>query len=106
MRRGLLSFLVMSQWARPPKTQEAEYYYRHAYAVPELGMRPLRAHCHLSLGELYAQIDQSGKVQKELLTAIDLYRLMGMRAGLREAEVALTKIVQTVPSTSQTVATN
>src|SRR5262245_61117022 len=91
----------------PPKTQQAESYYRHASAVSlELGMRPLRAHCHLSLGELYTQMDQSGKAQKELLTATDLYRSMGMRAGLREAEIALAKIAQTVPSTSQTVVTH
>jgi hypothetical protein len=29
-----------------------------------------------------------------------------MRAGLREAEIALAKIAQTVPSTSQTVVTH
>jgi hypothetical protein len=69
-------------------------------------MRPLRAHCHLGLGELYAQIDQSDKAQKELSTAIDLYRLMEMRAGLREAEIALAKIAQTVPSTNQAVVTH
>jgi class 3 adenylate cyclase/tetratricopeptide (TPR) repeat protein len=91
----------------PPKTQQAESYYRHASAVSlELGMRPLRAHCHLGLGELYAQIDQSDKAQKELSTAIDLYRLMEMRAGLREAEIALAKIAQTVPSTNQAVVTH
>jgi tetratricopeptide (TPR) repeat protein len=91
----------------PPKTQQAESYYRHASAVSlELGMRPLRAHCHLSLGELYTQMDQSGKAQQELLTATDLYRSMEMRAGLREAEIALAKIAQTVPSTSQTVVTH
>jgi hypothetical protein len=67
-------------------------------------MRPLIAHCHLSLGELYAQIDRSDKAQEELSTAIDLYRFMEMRAGLREAEIALAKIAGTVPSASQTVA--
>jgi hypothetical protein len=41
------------------------------------------------------------KAQKELLTAIDLYRFMEMTAGLREAEIALAKIVDTVPSASQ-----
>jgi hypothetical protein len=68
----------------------------------ELKMRPLIAHCHLSLGELYAQIGQSDRAQKELLTAIDLYRSMEMTAALREAEVALAKIVATLPSASQT----
>ena len=42
------------------------------------------------------------KAQKELLTAIDLYRSMDMTASLPEAEFALAKIVGTVPSASQT----
>jgi tetratricopeptide (TPR) repeat protein len=91
----------------PPKTQQAESHYRHAFAVSlELGMRPLRAHCHLSLGELYRQIEQGDKAQKELSTAIDLYRSMEMTAALRDAEIALAKITQTLPSTSQTVVTH
>jgi len=91
----------------PPRTQQAESYYRHASAVSlELGMRPLRAHCHLSLGELYTQMDQSVKAQKELLTAIDLYRSMDMTGSLREAEIALAKIAGTIPSASQTVVTH
>ena len=84
-----------------------ELCYRQALKqANELKMRPLIAHCHLSLGELYAQIDQSDRAQKELSTAIDLYRFMEMTAGLREAEIALAKIADTVPSTSQTVATH
>ena len=34
----------------------AEDHYRHALALAEeLGMRPLQAHCHRSLGTLYAR---------------------------------------------------
>jgi class 3 adenylate cyclase/tetratricopeptide (TPR) repeat protein len=91
----------------PLGVDRIELFYRQALEqANELKMRPLIAHCHLSLGELYVQIDQSVKAQKELSTAIDLYRFMGMTAGLREAEISLTKIGQTVPSTSQTVATH
>jgi hypothetical protein len=36
-------------------------------------------------------------------TVIDLYRLMEMRAGLCEAEVAIAKLADTVPSARQTV---
>ena len=68
-------------------------------------MRPLIAHSHLSIGELYAQMGQSDTARKELSTAIDLYRSMEMRVGLREAEIALGKIAQTVP-TNQIVATH
>jgi tetratricopeptide (TPR) repeat protein len=77
----------------PPKTQQAESYYRHASAVSlELGMRPLQAHCHRGLGELYAQTGLSEQAQKELWTAIDLYHSMDMTAGLHQAESALAKI--------------
>jgi tetratricopeptide (TPR) repeat protein len=87
----------------PPKIQQAESYYCHASGVSlELGMRPLIAHCHLSLGELYGQIGQRDKAQNELSTAIDLYRSMDMTTGLLEAEKALGKIVDTVPVASQT----
>ena len=89
----------------PLDVDRIELYYRQALEqANELKMRPLIAHCHLSLGELCAQIDRSDKAQEELSTAIDLYRFMEMRAGLREAEIALAKIAGTVPSASQTVA--
>jgi tetratricopeptide (TPR) repeat protein len=91
----------------PSDVSRIEFNYREALKrAEELKMRPLIAHCHLSLGELYAQIGQSDTARKELSTAIDLYRLMEMRVGLREAEIALAKIADTVPSTSQTVATH
>jgi hypothetical protein len=35
------------------------------------------------------------------LTAVDLYRSMEMMTGLGEAEIALAKIAQTLPSRSQ-----
>ena len=91
----------------PTDGDRIELYYRQALKQAiELKMRPLIAHCHLSLGDLYVQINQSDTGQRELSTALDLYRLMEMRAGLREAEIALAKIAHTVPSTSQTVATH
>jgi len=91
----------------PPDVDRIEFYYRQALKqANELKMRPLVAHCHLSLGELYAQTDQSVKAQIELSTAVDLYRFMEMTAGLREAEIALAKIADTVPSARQTVVTH
>jgi tetratricopeptide (TPR) repeat protein len=54
-----------------------EFYYRQALKqAEELKMRPLIAHSHLSLGELYTQIEQGDRARKELSTAIDLYRSM------------------------------
>src|SRR5262245_56721413 len=90
----------------PSDVDRIELFYRQALKqAEELKMRPLIAHSHLSLGELYAQIGQSDTARKELSTAIDLYRSMEMRAGLAEAEIALAKIAQTVP-TNQIVATH
>jgi tetratricopeptide (TPR) repeat protein len=90
----------------PSDADRIDFYYREALKqAQELKMRPLIAHCHLSLGELYGQMDQRDKAQKELSTAIDLYRSMEMRVGLREAEIALGKITRTAP-TNQIVATH
>jgi tetratricopeptide (TPR) repeat protein len=87
----------------PSEVDRVEFYYHEALKqAEELKMRPLIAHSHLSLGRLYAQIGQSEKARKELLTAIDLYRSMEMTAGLYEAEVALSKIAETARPTSQT----
>jgi class 3 adenylate cyclase/tetratricopeptide (TPR) repeat protein len=91
----------------PLDVDRMEIYCRQALRqANELKMRPLIAHCHLSLGELWAQINQSDRAQKELSTAIDLYRSMEMTAGLHEAEIALAKITDPVPSTRQTVVTH
>jgi hypothetical protein len=64
-------------------------------------MRPLVAHCHLSLGELYGRIGESEKAQKELSAAIDLYGSIEMTLGLHEAKTALQKIADMVPVANQ-----
>jgi len=63
-------------------------------------MRPLVANCYLGLGELYAQMEQTDTAQKELSTAIDLFRSMEMISGIRQAESSLAKISGTTPSMS------
>jgi hypothetical protein len=37
-------------------------------------MRPLVAHCHLGLGQLYGQISRGEQAHAALSAAIDLYR--------------------------------
>src|SRR5262249_51698825 len=50
-----------------------------ALALAEaLGMRPLQAHCHCSLGMLYASTGQREQAHATLSTAIALYRDMEM----------------------------
>jgi class 3 adenylate cyclase/tetratricopeptide (TPR) repeat protein len=77
----------------PPQIESAEAHYRQALAMAEeLGMRPLQAHCHLSLGTLYAKMDQRELARAELSTAIDLYRAMAMTFWLPQAEAALAQV--------------
>jgi tetratricopeptide (TPR) repeat protein len=77
----------------PPKTQQAESYYRHASAVSlELGMRPLQAHCHLGLGKAYAAVGAVEQARPEMAAAIDLYRSMEMNLWLARANMVLKDI--------------
>jgi tetratricopeptide (TPR) repeat protein len=77
----------------PPDSEQAEAQYRQALALAdELGMRPLQAHCHLSLGTLYVKIGQREQARTELSTAIELYRDMDMTFWLPQAEAALAQV--------------
>jgi tetratricopeptide (TPR) repeat protein len=58
----------------------------------ELGMRPLQAHCHRSLGKFYATIGRHAEARAELDPAIKLYRAMDMTFWLPEAEAALAQV--------------
>jgi tetratricopeptide (TPR) repeat protein len=76
-----------------PHRQPAETYYQQALTLAnELGMRPLQAHCHRSLGMLYHQTEQPEQVRTELSTAIDMYRDMEMTFWLPETEAALAEM--------------
>jgi tetratricopeptide (TPR) repeat protein len=77
----------------PPERDQAEPHYRQALALAEeLGMRPLQAHCHRSLGTLYAKMDQRAPAHAKLSAAIDLYRVMEMTFWLPQAEAALAQV--------------
>ena len=74
----------------PPQVKQSEAHYQQALALAEeLGMRPLQAHCHRSLGTLYARIGQLEQVRAALATAIALYCAMDMTFRLPQAEAAL-----------------
>jgi tetratricopeptide (TPR) repeat protein len=70
----------------------ADYYLQALALAEELSMRPLQAHCHRSLGMLYAATDQREQVHSELSTAIELYRAMGMTFWLPQAEEVLARV--------------
>jgi tetratricopeptide (TPR) repeat protein len=64
--------------------------YQQACALAaELGMRPLVAHCHHSLGTLYATTGQTEQAGVELSAAIEMYRAMDMTFWLPQTEAAL-----------------
>ena len=77
----------------PPEREVTEAHYRQALALAdELGMRPLQAHCHHSLGMLYLKIGRGEQARSELSAAIALYRAMEMRFWLPQAEAALAQV--------------
>jgi tetratricopeptide (TPR) repeat protein len=76
----------------PLESEYAAGHYRQALALAEeLGMRPLQAHCHRSLGMLYATIGQQEQARAELATAIAMYLAMEMTFWLPQTEMALTQ---------------
>jgi tetratricopeptide (TPR) repeat protein len=84
---------VVLAHADPPDTAQAEAYYRQAITLAdELGMRPLQAHCHLGLGQLYGKTGRAEQARTALSTAIDMYRAMDMTFWLPQAEAALAQM--------------
>jgi tetratricopeptide (TPR) repeat protein len=72
----------------PPEVASAEEHYRRTLALAEeLGMRPLVAHCRLGLGRLYRRIGERQKAEKQIATALAMYRAMDMGFWLEKAEV-------------------
>jgi predicted ATPase len=77
----------------PTEVEPAATCYLQALALAEeLGMRPLQAHCHRSLGTLYVKTGQPEQARTELSTAIELYRDMDMTFWLPQAEAALAQV--------------
>jgi class 3 adenylate cyclase/tetratricopeptide (TPR) repeat protein len=73
--------------------EDAPGYYREALSLAgDLGMRPLVAHCHLGLGNLYAHTDKREQAQEHLTTAATMYREMDMRFWLEKAEAELLEL--------------
>jgi hypothetical protein len=87
------SSATLQRGASPPDVAQAEAHYRQALTLAEeLSMRPLQAHCHLSLGTLYTKVDRREQTRIELSAAIALYRAMDMTFWLPQAEVALAQV--------------
>jgi DNA-binding SARP family transcriptional activator/tetratricopeptide (TPR) repeat protein len=68
----------------------ADRHYSGALALAaELGLRPLVAHCHVGLGNLYQSTGKREQAQEHFSTAIAMYREMDMRFWLEKAEQAM-----------------
>jgi tetratricopeptide (TPR) repeat protein len=84
---------VVQAHAAPPDAEQAAAHYQQALVLANaLGMRPLQAHCHRSLGTLYGQTGQGEQARIELSTAIAMYRAMDMMFWLPETEAALVTV--------------
>jgi tetratricopeptide (TPR) repeat protein len=67
-----------------------EAHYRQAMALAEpRGMKPLMAHCHLSLSKLYRRTGNLQEAQEHLIIATAMYREMDMRFYLEQAEAEI-----------------
>jgi hypothetical protein len=79
---------VASQHHSPDvATAEAHYAKSMALAL-ELGMRPLLAHCHFSLGKLHGRAGDP-RATEHLTTAISLFNQMGIRFWSERAEAEM-----------------
>ncbi len=73
-----------------PDVDAADAHFQQALArATELEMRPLVAHCHLGLGQLYRRTGDSAKADVHLGTAAQTYRELDMRFWLEKAEAGL-----------------
>ena len=71
---------------RLPEGEDAEHLYRRAMALAtELEMRPLVAHCHLGLGQLYREAGKRPEAEHHFTVAATMYREMDMRFWLERA---------------------
>jgi tetratricopeptide (TPR) repeat protein len=66
----------------PCNVEAADRCYREALSLAsELGMRPLLAHCHFGLGNLYHGAGKRNEAQDHLVAATTMYREMNMQFG-------------------------
>jgi class 3 adenylate cyclase/tetratricopeptide (TPR) repeat protein len=84
---------VVHAHADPPDVVQAEAHYQQALALAEeLGMRPLQAHCHRSLGMLDVATSQREQARAALSTAMEMYHAMEMTFWLPQTGAALAQV--------------
>jgi|GEM_PF-2243352 len=65
----------------------AAHYLQAMGTAPDLGMRPLLAHCHPGLGILYRSTGKTPQAQEHMGAAIAMCREMDMRVWMEKTEV-------------------
>jgi hypothetical protein len=60
-------------------------------------MNPLVAHCHLGLGTLCWRTGQRERTHEHLVIAAKMYREMGMKFHLEQAEACIDRVRLSVP---------
>lgn len=85
----------IAAWAESARLDLAETEYQHGLALAtELGASHVVAHCRLGLGKLYRRTGQHDQARENLANATSMYREMGMRFWLQQAQVALKALDQ------------
>ena len=69
----------------------AEHYATSLSLAKELGMRPLVAHCHLGLGNLYSRTGRRQESRECFRIAAGMYLEMGMQFWLDRAEAGMSR---------------
>jgi DNA-binding SARP family transcriptional activator/tetratricopeptide (TPR) repeat protein len=80
---------VASAQERRASAAARERYHAALTLAQTLEMRPLVAHCHLGLGQLYRRARDGVKAEASLRTATTMYREMDMRFWLQKAKSQL-----------------
>jgi tetratricopeptide (TPR) repeat protein len=81
---------VLAASALPLEAATAEVRFREAVELAgTLGMRPLVAHCHLGLNQLFLRTGKREPAREHLTTAAAMYKEMDMTYWLEKAEVEL-----------------
>jgi tetratricopeptide (TPR) repeat protein len=83
---GLLKLLAKIANRRSEDALAERLYNESLRAAAECGMRPLVAHCHLGLGELYRKLN--GASRSHLRLAADLYQEMQMTKWLKKVQMS------------------
>jgi len=79
----------------PPGGEPAVAPYQQALMLADdLGMRPLQAHCHRSLGTLFGMTGQREQARAALSTAVEMYQSMGMTFWLPQTEATLAQMTE------------